>query len=93
MSYPCLSKAQDLEAGLRVLQPAPGTQQVAACYVTIRSVELAAAEQLALGSVFAGSHRRKALLRRLSSAQAGTDNISSSAYYEVLIYGLRGRTV
>jgi AcrR family transcriptional regulator len=60
---------------------------------SVRSVELAAAEQLALGSVFAGSHRRKALLRRLSSAQAGTDNISSSAYYEVLIYGLRGRTV
>jgi hypothetical protein len=39
MSYPCLSKAQDLYTGLRGLQPAPGTRQVAACYVTIRSCE------------------------------------------------------
>ena len=54
--------------------------------------ELAAAEQLVLGSVFAGSHRRKALLRRLSSV-LGSADISSAAYYEVLIYGLRGRAV
>ena len=59
---------------------------------SVRPVELAAAEQLALGSVFAGSHRRKALLRRLTTALPSNDNITSGAYYEVLIYGLRGRS-
>ena len=60
---------------------------------SVRPVELAAAEQLALGSVFAGSHRRKALLRRISPVLGSGEKISSAAYYEVLIYGLRGRVV
>lgn len=58
---------------------------------SIRPVELAAVEQLVLGSVFAGSHRRKALLRRISTAIEPADKISPAAYYDILMHGLAGR--
>lgn len=57
---------------------------------SVRPVELAAVDQLVLGSVFAGSHRRKVLLRRISTALVPADQILPTAYYEVLMYGLRG---
>lgn len=58
---------------------------------SVRPVELAAVEQLVLGSVFAGSHRRKALLRRISSAIEPADKITPATYYEILMHGLIGR--
>lgn len=57
---------------------------------SIRTVELEAIEQLVIGSIFAGSHRRhKSLYVSILSAEP-SDQTSASAYYSVLLNGLSG---
>ena len=54
-----------------------------------REIHIAGADQLVLGAMFAGSHRRLAMM---PSAQAGSrPGFSSAAYFEPLFYGLLGR--
>lgn len=57
---------------------------------SIREIELSAIEQLVMGSVFAGSHRRQAFLRQSVRKVAEADEISASAYFSVLLKGLSG---
>ncbi len=57
---------------------------------SIRSLDVAAAEQLVLGAIFAGSQRRLALLRLTGGAGGRGGGISFGAYLETLFYGLAG---
>lgn len=57
-----------------------------------RAVDTSAAEHLVLGAIFAGSHRRQALLRASGGETMVTgEQVSPSAYFEMFFMGMRAR--
>lgn len=59
---------------------------------SIRTLELAASEQLVMGSVFGSNQRRFALTRPGETSADSAPSFSASDYFEVLFHGLEGRS-
>lgn len=58
---------------------------------SMRTLELAASEQLVMGAVFAGNQRRFASTRPDNAADGANPSFSANDYFEVLFHGLEGR--